>query len=312
MRYYHVIAQSYYGREILPEEDDCLEYLMIARRAFQKYDIHWMGYAVMPTHVHLLVGVNAAENGTVNGTAEANDGDDKSALLTLQKARRKITFAYTTYMRKKRPELLGKENRIFHPKVTVKSLSTLHDVKRVICYIHLNPLRKGLETTVGESIRSSYNAILATWEPQDMENLFNRFWELNEIRDALAIGEIGRAFGKNRNEQKRNFLSSHSQPVSESTWQDVMESAQMVASKKDMLEKAERIVKTYFMKNYSFGKREFTEENRELFLRWLNRRGNPHKEELVLFLRKNTRLTAHEIAVLLHIGDSTVRRIVGK
>lgn len=293
MGYYHVVVQSYYGKNILPDEDSCLRYLEIAKRAFQKYHIGWLAYAVMPTHIHLLVEVAAEEELTV-----------------LRKARRNITLGYTTYARKERPELLGREKRIFHPTATVKALPTLHDVKQVIRYLHLNPLRKALETTLGESIRSSYSAILAVWEPQDLQNPFNRFWDLESIRDALAIGAVERLFGKNQNEQKQAFLSFHAQPVPEAAQQEPGELIKMKERKKGMFQKAELILKTYFMKNYAFGRRDYNEASRESFLHWLNRRGNPHKAELVLLLRKNTKLTAHEIATFLHIGDTTVKRIV--
>lgn len=294
MGYYHVVVQSCYGKDVFTEEEDCLIYLGMVRDAFQKYKINWLAYAVMPTHVHLLVEIG------------------ENALATLQKARRKITFAFNTYARKQKPKLLGKENKIFHPNVTIKMPQTLHDVQQVIRYIHLNPLRKGLETTLGASIRTSYSIVLALWEPQNTENPFNHFFDLQDIRDAIAIETVERAFGKNRNEQKRNFLSFHAQPVPEAVPEDPTELLQIRVKKKEALEKAERILITYFMKYYSFERRTYNEDSRDSFLRWLNRKGNPHKTELILLLRKNTSLTAHEIAVLLHMGDTTVKKIVAE
>lgn len=276
MEYYHVITQSYAGKTIIRDDEDCLFYLQTVKMAFQKYGIRWLAYAAMPTHTHLGV-----------------YGD----LENLAKARRNISYTYGVYVRKKYPEL----RRVFEEKKQVKLLQTQYDVKKLIRYANLNPMEKQLESVVGESLRSSYSAILARWNPKDAQNPFNHYVELREIRDAIAIEDVNWAFGRNINEQKQEFFSFHAAF-------DATEQNENATDSR--FQKADKILADCFYSIHSFRGKKFDDEGRKGFLFWLNRRGNPAKTKIVLMLAQEARLKANEIAVFLNAGETTVRRIL--
>lgn len=276
MEYYHVITQSYAGKTIIRDDEDCLFYLQTVKKAFQKYGIRWLAYAAMPTHTHLGV-----------------YGD----LENLAKARRNISYTYGVYVRKKYPEL----HRVFEEKNQVKLLQKQFDVKKLIRYANLNPMEKQLESVVGESIRSSYSAILARWNPKDLKNPYNRYVELQEIRDAIAIEDVNWAFGRNINEQKQEFFNFHAAF-------DAAKHNENVANPR--VQNAEKILEDCFYSIHSFRGKKFDDKGRQGFLFWLNRRGNPAKTKIVLMLAEEAQLKANEIAVFLNAGETTVRRIL--
>lgn len=310
MKYYHIITQSYRGKNILPEPEDCVAYLHLVAKSFQQYHVLWLGYAVMPNHIHLC--------------AAMPSDDEENNILILRKARRKISCGYIAHARKQHPELFFKETRIFEKYNQVKFLQTPYDVRNLIRYIHLNPLRKDLENVPGETIRCSHQAILSLCDPQDSQNPFNSFAELQRVRNSLAAEEFFRLFGRNRNEQKQNYLSLLSQPLTDEQTAQLNAQVQgqakgqagvaanaRAAGKEAELRKAEQVLRAYFSQHYAFQGREFTPESRKAFLRWLNRPKNiAHKRAVVTYIAKNTSLSSREIAGVLNIGSTTVKKII--
>lgn len=285
MTYYHVITQSHRGKIIFRDEADCLFYLCTVIKACEKYGLFWLAYAVMPTHSHLLLG-----------------GD----LPNITKARRKISYTYSVYARKKYPELCLGSRQIIGSKNKVKWLQTSYDIKNVIRYIHLNPIRQQQETTLGESIRGSYGAVLALLEPQDTQNPFNRFFELQEIRDALAFSLLCQFFGKSHNAQKQAFLTFHQNATPSA------DSPVPLPFTDEKLKIADAIVYAHFCKVRYYDGKPFDAKNRQEFLLSLSRRNNPHKVPLIYQLSQKANLSSREIADLLHIGHSTVKDILRK
>lgn len=277
MNYYHVITQSYGEKNIFQDEDDCLYYLQAVIVACQKYNIAWLAYAVMPTHTHLLW---------------------RGDLENIRKARRKISCRYAVYVRKKYPELFHVKKQVFRDKNQIKWLQTSYDVKNEIRYLHFNPIKKDLEPSLGTSIRSSFGAALSFWEPNDMQNPFNRFFELQEIRDFLALSLLAKFFGNNNNAQKQSFLSFHQE--------------NFITNFENRLKVADNIVQEYFCKSRYYGRKPFDTKNREAFLLSLNRRNNPLKYSLISRISQDAHLSTREIADFLHIGQSTVKDILRK
>lgn len=323
MKYYHIITQSYRGKNILPEPEDCVAYLHLVAKSFQQYHVLWLGYAMMPNHIHLC--------------AAMPSDDEENNILILRKARRKVACGYIAHARKQHPELFFKEPRIFEKYNQVKFLQTPYDVRNLIRYIHLNPLRKDLENVPGETIRCSHQAILSLWEPQDSQNPFNCFAELQRVRNSLAAEEFFRLFGRNRNEQKQNYLSLLSQPLTDEQATQLNAQAQGQAQgqagvaanaraggktstranaqtrleKETELRKAEQVLRAYFSQHYAFQGKEFTTESRQAFLRWLNRpKNSAHKRAVVTYIAKRTSLSSREIAEVLNVGWSTVKNIL--
>lgn len=285
MTYYHVITQSHRGKMIFRDEADCLFYLRTVKKACEQYQLVWLAYAVMPTHTHLLWG-----------------GD----LPNITKARRKISYTYSVYARKKYPELCSGSRQIIGAKNNVKWLQTPYDIKNVIRYIHFNPIRQQLEMTLGESIRGSYSAICALLEPQNSQNPFNYFFELQEIRDALAFELLCQFFGKSHNAQKQAFFTFHQNAAPS---EDTTPPAHI---SEENSKRADAIVYAHFCKTRYYKGKPFDTRNRQEFLLTLSRRSNPHKVPLVCQLSQEAHLSAREIADFLHIGHSTVKDILRK
>lgn len=326
MKYYHIITQSYAGKNILPEPEDCVTYLHLAAKSFQQYQVLWLAYAVMPTHIHLCVAM------------PSDDEADNKRILA--KARRKIACGYTAYARKQHPALFLRSARIFEKRNKLKLLQTQYDVRQLIRYIHLNPLRKALEAVPGETICSSHQAILSLWDPQDAQNPFNSFAELQKVRNALAAEEIFRVFGRNRNEQKQNYIALLSQPLTDDqatqlkaqagartdgragprsdarndVRSDARTGSRAQSDKMDKtaeFQKAELVLQAYFAQHYSYKRKDFTPENRQTFLRWLRHPDNiAHKRAVVTYIAKNTTLSSREIAEVINVGWSTVKNIL--
>lgn len=288
MEYYHAITQSDDGKIIFSNEEDCLVYLQLTKAACQLYNVKWLAYAVMPTHTHMVFAV------------------EKGAKEELTKARRKITYGYSAYLRRIHPEYCANGERPFKRRNKAKILQTQRDVKQAIRYLHLNPIEKELEKVVGQSIRSSYQAVLTVWDAENLKNPFNRFVEFQEIRDALALNIVCRIFDRNRNAQKQAFLAYHKEkkPV-------VLEaSASLQVLTAEKMQVAEKILKHHFLRLHAFRGKPFDAPNRQAFLQWVNRRGNKAKVFLVLQLSKEALLSVSEIATFLNASDTTVRRIL--
>lgn len=289
MEYYHAITQSDDGKNIFPNTADCLVYLQLIKEACLQYNVKWLAYAVMPTHTHMVFAV------------------EKGAKEQLTKARRKITCGYTAYIRRTYPALCAAEGeRVFKRRNTAKILQTPRDVKQAIRYLHLNPIEKELEKAVGQTIRSSYQAVLTIWEPENLKNPFNQFMEFQEIRDALALDVVCRLFDRNRNAQMQSFLSYHKEKQPEVL--AASPTTQVLTVEK--MQVAENILKHHFLRLHSFQGKPFDAHNRQAFLQWVNRRGNKAKIFLVLQLSKDALLSVSEIAIFLNTSDTTVRRIL--
>lgn len=347
MKYYHIITQSYRGKNILPEIDDCVAYLQLTAKSFQHYQVLWLAYAVMPTHIHLCVAMPS--------------DDDAENRLVLAKARRKIACGYTAYARKQHPEWFWWEARIFEKRNTLKFLQTPYDVRQLIRYIHLNPLRKELEDTPGETVRSSHQAILALWDSLDPQNPFNCFAELQKVRNAMAAETFFALFGRNRNEQKQRYLALLAQPLTDA--QSTQLNAQVnvrtgarvgapagapagalvgapagartdvcggtragarvgepgapdatvdkARDKAAEFQKAEQVLRAYFSQHYNFKRKDFTPETRPAFLRWLNQPANiAHKRAVVTYIAQRTSLSSREIAEVINSSATTVKRML--
>ena len=281
MNYYHVIARSYGEKSIFNDEEDCLFYLKAVKEACEKYQLAWLAYAVMPTHTHLIWG-----------------GD----LETIRKARRKISCRYAIFVREKYPQLFCTNKKVFRPNNTIKWLQTTYDIKNAICYVHLNPIRKNLEPTLGESIRGSYFAPFSVWEPNNSKNPFCYFFALEELREALALQSVCKLFGNNGNAQKQSYFSWHQKSLAE----------QVPETPTGNLKKADAIVREFFERTRFYKGKPYDAKNREAFLLSLNRRNHPHKAQLVCRISQETSLSTSAIADFLHIGKTTVKNILKK
>lgn len=305
MQVFHVIFRSYFGKILFHEREDYLAYLRFVKRACEKYEMGWLAYALMPNHIHLVL---------------RGDGEK------LPHVRYNISSGYAAYYRKKYASLCGRKDLVFQPRNTTKWLQAGNDLKQVLRYVNRNPITGGLEQVLGESCNSSYNGILAARDPDNMKNPFNACDELREIRDALDAESVYRVFGRSHSEQWQNFIAFHQvaapEPMlsADSTGaagavtgragQGTTAKAKGSMKRVSDLQKAETILKQYFSKRHSFYGKAFNEKNRQAFLKWLGRRGNSTKTQLVLALAAETSLSSREIAELLKIGHSTVHNIV--
>lgn len=281
MNYYHVITRSYGEKSIFNDEEDCLFYLKAVKDACEQYQLAWLAYAVMPTHTHLIWG---------------------GELEHIIKARRKISCRYSIYARQKYAYLFLEKKKVIRPNNSIKWLQTAYDIKNTICYIHLNPIRKNLEGSLGESIRGSYLAPFSVWEPNNRKNPFCYFFALEELRETLALQSVCKLFGHNGNAQKQSYLSWHQKTLAE----------QVPETPAGNLKKADAIVHEFFERTRFYKGKPYDAKNREAFLLSLNRRNHPYKSQLVCRISQETGLSTGAIADFLHMGRTTVKNILKK
>ncbi len=275
VQYFHVMFKSYGGKHIFHCEEDYITYLQMVSRACEKYEMDWLAYALMSNHIHLVL---RGERGN------------------LRDVRYNISSGYAAYYRRTYPGYSAPGEPVFRPRNTTKWLQANNDLKQALRYVHRNLIEKGMEASLGDSPRTSYRAILSTRVPQNWSNPF---------REALSADVVFRAFGKNHEEQLRNFIAFH-QVSGEYTLEPLRKKSA------GDLKRAEELLQQFFSRRYSFAPKSYTEKNRQTFLQWLGGRGNAMKVELVLRLAAETKLSSRQIAEFLQLGRSTVQNIIKK
>lgn len=289
MQYFHVIFKSRNDKTIFHKEADYVIYLQQVKRACEKYAVAWLAYAIMSNHIHLVL---------------CGDQDK------LPHLRYNISSGYAAYYRRSYPCYSAPGEPVFCSHNTTKWLQANNDLRQGIRYVNRNPIEKALECELGDSICSSYSALLAARRPDDQNNPFNLYEELREIRDALNADMVFRAFGKNHSEQWQHFIAFHKISAPDIS---VSKNASQQQKQLDVdWQRAELILKQHFSTRYSYSKKEYNEKNRQEFLGWLGKRGNPAKANLVHRLLAETQLSCRQIAAFLQLGHSTVQNIINQ
>ena len=129
--WYHVMNRGRRKELIFFEDDDYMIFLKTLKETHRKFNIAIHAYVLMPNHYHLLV-----------NTPKGN----------LSRAIRHLNGVYTQRLNKKM-KMDGSLFRGRYKAIVIEKEGYLLEVMR---YIHRNPIKSGLENTLGEYRWSSY------------------------------------------------------------------------------------------------------------------------------------------------------------
>jgi putative transposase len=132
---YHIIARGNKGEFIFKEEGDYRRYLKFLREYKRRFPFFLYAYALMPTHVHLLV--------------EARE-------VPLSKVMQTMQFRYTKNYNRK----YHTWGHLFQGRYKAILCEKTPYLLELSAYIHLNPVRAGLVERPSEYKWSSFNSYL--------------------------------------------------------------------------------------------------------------------------------------------------------
>ncbi len=139
---YHVMNRGVNKQPIFFDNYDRCKFLKLLKKIKNKIDFEILSYCLMDNHYHILI------------------KDDKHRI---DKILHYIGTLYTRYINVK----YGRVGHLFQGKFISKAVNTNESVKRVVRYIHLNPLKAGYVNKIVEYSWSSY------YEYYVKENLCN-------------------------------------------------------------------------------------------------------------------------------------------
>ena len=96
-----------------------------------------VAYCLMPTHFHLLIFVTKAEN---YNPSVADSGDTKWKISHAIRAIQKFSISYTKAINKR----YNRVGPLFQGPYQVRNIRNFDHSKRIIPYIHENPVHAGL------------------------------------------------------------------------------------------------------------------------------------------------------------------------
>ena len=122
---YHVMSHGIDSLNLFETESDYITFLNFLKTNFRKYDCHCYGFVCMKNHYHLLI--RPSEN-------------------TLSKLMRTINNTFARYINKTRK----RRGYVFFDRYKSIPTRDIQYVKKLILYIHNNPLRAKFVSTVDE------------------------------------------------------------------------------------------------------------------------------------------------------------------
>ncbi|MGQ9696206.1 MAG: transposase, partial [Thermodesulfobacteriota bacterium] len=156
--YYHVTCRGNSGQEIFATDDDRSKFLDLLERSHDIYQTKILAYVLMSNHFHLFV---------------------KTPLGNLQEFMRHFNICYTSYYNWKQ----GRRGHLYqgrYKSFLVDSDNYLQEVSR---YIHLNPIRVGLRSsmTFNEKKRYLRNYPWSSYGGYLLERRRRGFLEVGEV-----------------------------------------------------------------------------------------------------------------------------------
>ena len=188
---YHVMLRGVGGRNIFDDDRDRAHFCLLLQYASETCNFSVHGFCFMSNHVHLLI------------QAHSND---------LASGMHRLGFRYAQFYNKK----VRRKGYLFQGRYRAILVQNGVYLRRLIRYIHCNPVRANLETDLSAYDWSSHKAYIGetefTWlktnlilplfgsEPQTALELFKKYVcsddeeakiELEEIRKSSEVGAYG-------------------------------------------------------------------------------------------------------------------------
>lgn len=128
---YHTMLRGNNGQKIFFEENDFLIFEELIFDTVKRFNYQVLAFCWMTNHVHLLIQINE---------------------ISLSKIMQNIGFRYTRYINNKHRTI----GHLFQGRFNAKIVDIDNYFLQLIQYIHLNPIKAGLETKLGEYRWSSH------------------------------------------------------------------------------------------------------------------------------------------------------------
>ncbi|MBI4931081.1 MAG: transposase [Bacteroidetes bacterium] len=146
-KFYHIFNRGNNRENIFKEEDNYYYFL----KQYEKYLLNTVdtyAYCLMPNHFHLLVQIKKIENKTSKAL---------SRLTPAEKAFKDFFISYAKSINKK----YGRTGSLFQYKFKRKEIKDEMYLKKLILYIHQNPVAAGFCEQLHEWKFSSFHALLS-------------------------------------------------------------------------------------------------------------------------------------------------------
>lgn len=132
---YHVTSRGNNKQAIFFDEEDRIVFLDLLGNAVEKHECSIHAYCLMTNHVHLLIQVGA---------------------VPINRVMHNITSCYASWFNKK----YQKVGHLFQGRYQAQSVETEQYAKRLVRYIHRNPIKAGMVAKAESYIWSSHSAYL--------------------------------------------------------------------------------------------------------------------------------------------------------
>ena len=179
----HIAVKGEKGAYIFHDDEDRYLYLRAMRKSSYKFNIKFLAYAILNNHAHFVIMGNK----------------DTVSKFLYSGSRR-----FGTYYREK----YKTSGRLFSGRVTKKYITSEIDLRNVIRYVNMNLVNAGIEKNIGDSIFSSYPAVLSLvsdpFERTEAVDNYTNKEELKFISGTLDIKYILKSFALNKNSAVKN------------------------------------------------------------------------------------------------------------
>ncbi|WAA09055.1 transposase [Fervidibacillus albus] len=170
---YHVMTRGINRQTIFEDETDKYKYLSILKRYKLEYQFELYAYCLMDNHVHLLI--KEPEN------------------TTISEIMKRINISYVFWYNKK----YERTGPLFQDRFKSENVDSLPYFRTVLRYIHQNPLKAGIETSVFQCKWTSIKEYLSPPYIIDTEPVLKLFSPNKE-----EATEILKTFMKEENEDE--------------------------------------------------------------------------------------------------------------
>jgi REP element-mobilizing transposase RayT len=164
---YHLVSRGNCKQRIFHSPEDFRKYLSLLENAKEKYLFSLYLYVFMPNHVHLILKTSSEEENSVSKIMHFLNGN------------------YSKYFNRK----YGRSGHLFQSRFYGEVIDDEKHFLELIRYVHLNPLRAGLVSELGDYKFSSYRC----------------YTGLESDNNLVDKKEVLFLFGKNPQVQRERF-----------------------------------------------------------------------------------------------------------
>ncbi|OGW99884.1 MAG: hypothetical protein A2Y00_06510 [Omnitrophica WOR_2 bacterium GWF2_43_52] len=138
---YYITTRGDSSQHIFKEAEDFKVFLDLVKKYKEQYQFKLYAYCLLPEHFHLLVEL-------------PDQKEVKNKMGPLSNIMHDLNSSYTKYFNAK----YQRKGHLFRERYKAALIEKEQYLLKLACYIHLNPLRLKLSTSVGGYPYSSYNA----------------------------------------------------------------------------------------------------------------------------------------------------------